>query len=533
VITLTIDNRVRISGEDLKKLDQQTIDQLKKICTHRNPAYRTWESFKRGKPPQEWLVTYKREGGGLSFPRGRLDEIFTVLGKVGYDRTGQTTADIIPQKLIWTGPELWEAQKRLVLSFGQQCKSSSGVGIWRSPPGSGKTIAALKAIQESMVRTLIVVPTDAVFQQWVERTREYLGIEPGIIKGSKRIIRDVTIASQGTLQNCIQDYVDQFGFLLVDEGHKVGSKTYQETIDQSKAAYRLAVTADERRSDGREVLIYDQFGTHVEEVTKEECYEKGTLVQVDVLLVESPFEFPSYVTVPPERKRYWKARGIKEDWQILANHRFEIRNEMEEVMINDWTRNELIVSVTRRYLGQGEHVIALSTRREHCLRLDSLLTQYAPTVRFMGNDENFEESRDRFARGEVKCAVGTYDKIGVGFEACRELGRGVFAMQESLAKKEGRMQFDQFTGRFARASRETNKTRAEVALIWDKKIYGVKPLKLLDSWGYNVRVQTLTGKILSAKEYLRSKDAKDHEKKATASDESDQGDFFKSNTFKR
>ncbi len=458
-------------------------------------------------------------------------EIYNLLGNPGWDRSGESF-ETVSQFPEWKGPELWDAQRRLVQSFDERRRRGQAEGIWRSPPGSGKTIAALKLVHEMMMKTLIIVPTDAVFQQWVERTREYLGIEPGVIKGAKRLIRDVTIASQGTLQNCMQDYTDQFGLLLVDEGHKVGSKTYQETIDQSKAAYRLAVTGDERRSDGREVLIYDQFGTHVEEVTKEECYEKGTLVQVDVLAVESPFDYPEYNIVSKESRAKSRRMGARQEWQILANHRFTIRNEMEEAMIADERRNDLIVSVVRRYLGQGQHVIALSTRREHCLKLDALLTAYAPTVRFMGADENFEESRDRFARGEVKCAVGTYDKIGVGFEACRELGRGVFAMQESLAKKEGRMQFDQFTGRFARASHETNKTRAEVALIWDKKIYRTKPLELLVSWGYNVRVLTLGGKILSAKEYLKSKDAKNA--KTPESDTSDeQGDFFKSNTFER
>lgn len=498
MITLTIDNRVRISGGDVKALPTEILDSLKKICTHKNPEWLAYQSFRRGYEPPEWLASWKREDrGALSFPRGRHPQMVGALASYGVQFKSVFHVTDIPAQFVWKGPELWESQQRLNDSY------TTDKGIWRSPPGSGKTNAALYAVYQLKQRTLIVAPTEAVFKQWVDRTKQFLGIEPGIIQQKKRTVRDVTIASQRTLWNCASEYADQFGFLIVDEAQKAASRTYQDAIDLSTAKYRLAVSGDERRADGRQVLIYDQFGEHIEEVTKQECYEAGTLVEVEIRVLETSFRFDKYRDLPAHIEKKLRYTSHARRNMAMRQHRFDTRHELDEAMIEDEQRNALIVRTAKRCLEEGQHVIALSKRREHCMRLDAILSSFAPTVRFIGDDDDFEESRDRFARGEVKCAVGTYQKIGVGFESHRELARGIFTMPVSVSDKEGRMQFEQFLGRFARAA--SGKTKAVVYYLHDQKIFGDKPVKLIASWAKNVTVQTLGGKVLTAAQYLKKR----------------------------
>lgn len=522
MIRIQIDNRIRISR--LEGIPNELIDELKLTCTHENPDRKKWLKFRKGYPPKEFEPTWRRESDGYSFPRGRLPELLEVLRSHDREIVNETIVHPV-QFGEWIGPEPWEKQWHLIHSF----LSLDTLQIWRSPPASGKTNAALRAIRDLGQRTLVIAPTDAIFEQWVQRARQNIrGCEVGIIKGKKIQIRDLTIGSQKTVHNHIGELKDQFGLIVVDECQLAASWTYQETIDKFTARHRLAISGHEKRADEKEYLIYDQFGTVVREVTRQEAEQAGMIVDVEVRIVESRYDDSEYRDLPHEMHfdRNGKRLSRSDIGRTTANHRFSQRKQLEERMARDVDRNALIVRLAQRCLEEREQVVVLSARREHCLRLDAMLSAFGPTSRFMGDDADFEESRSRFASGECKVAVGTFQKIGVGFESHRALARGVMA-SPVVSGPQSKMQFDQYRGRFARASTETGKRKAIVYYVHDHRVFGTKPVKLLAEWCRVCTVEDERGKVWTAQQYLGQK------RKASrddASKDNEQTELFRSAT---
>jgi superfamily II DNA or RNA helicase len=81
------------------------------------------------------------------------------------------------------------------------------LGVIVAPPGSGKTIVALKIVADKKQPTLIVVHRKQLAQQWAERISTFLGIpkhEIGHIgQGKNKIGSKITIATIQSLNKAI------------------------------------------------------------------------------------------------------------------------------------------------------------------------------------------------------------------------------------------------------------------------------------------------------------------------------------------
>lgn len=473
-IHFVVDSRVRIERATAQELEKrELLDAIRKLCTHPNPDFQTWLRYKRGKPPPAAISSAKREAnGGWSFPRGRLAQIGDLVGE------GSTVDDrrlCVPAKKVeWRGHQARPYQRRLINTGLAALESRAWcAGVFRSPQGSGKTDLTLELISKLGLRTLAVVPTQGIMGQWVERSRKYLNTEPGIIRGQKSKIGElITVGMQQTLMHRIGDFAHHFGAVVFDEAQLGAARTYQEVIDAVPALFRLAVSADEHRADGKEFLIYDQFGPVTAEVHRNEVLAAGGIVEVDVVVVPTEFEAGWYTSLEPEAK-------------------FLKRSALIKAMGDDPARNELAIEVARRCLGEGEQVLLLAAERDHCERLDSAICNYAPSVLLIGDALSvFERNRDELARGTARAGVGTYKAVGVGFESHPDLARGVLVTPVASNDK-GKMQFNQFLGRFARPA--AGKQRAVVYYMLDVRVFGKKPAMLIRRWCGNERVTVLLG----------------------------------------
>jgi hypothetical protein len=471
--------------------DRKLLDAIRKLCTHENPKLKSWYRYQRGFRPGEFVTSAQKErGGGFSFPRGIASAIVEIVPDALFeDRRVWVPAPT----LEWRGPQPYDYQQRCI-DAGHEALSARAWagGIWRSPPASGKTNAALKFIAEAGQRTLVIAPTSGVYSQWIERARNLLGTEPGEIQGKKKTIGEViTVGSQKTLWRYPKEFANEFGILLIDEAQLGASRTYQKVIDASSAGFRFAVSGDERRSDGREFFIYDQFGGVSAEVEKQEVIDSGGAVEVDVVIVPTEFECDWYKHLGPSDK-------------------FDQRDTMLQQMGADPDRNALVVEVVRRCAAEGGQVIALTLRRDHAERIDAALCAYGPSVLLVGGQ--VERNRVEFAQGRARFAVGTYQAIGVGFESHRELGRGVFAMPVvSSSNEKGVYQLNQFLGRFARSC--AGKGKAVCYYILDVRVFGKRPAALIRRWcGKDHTFVLLGDRVLPIDNWLKGKE-KAHEEK--------------------
>ncbi len=85
------------------------------------------------------------------------------------------------------------------------------------PTGGGKTFIALKAMAKLKVRTLILVITEELLEQWHERIHKYLGYWAGRLSGKYDELREITVCTYHTAVKRIDELRDYFDLVIADE----------------------------------------------------------------------------------------------------------------------------------------------------------------------------------------------------------------------------------------------------------------------------------------------------------------------------
>jgi len=108
------------------------------------------------------------------------------------------------------------------------------------------------AARENGLRSLVLVNTDELVQQTVEKL-ERVGVNAGIMKaGKNEWTRDVVVASVQTLSKATRLYnlpPNHFGLVITDECHYANAPSYQRVLWYFKDAFHLGVTATPFRGD--------------------------------------------------------------------------------------------------------------------------------------------------------------------------------------------------------------------------------------------------------------------------------------------
>lgn len=491
----TIDNRLRLQLRDLTDLQ---LEDLQRGFTYANPQYAKMAAMRRGKVPRgvpRFIHSWVLGGGELSLPRGGLAKVRSVLGLHGpVDVEDRTTlgdpalAGQLPRHILRLRPYQQHLQRAAI---------EREVALIRSPPGSGKTTVGYAIAAELQLPTLVVVPTDKIFRQWVRGVEKNLGMDPGgvgVIQGKRRTVRPLTIGMQQTLRSCARDYAGVFGLVIGDEAQRFAAETFFEVIDRLCARYRVGMTADERRADGKEFLIYDVFGEVACEVSRQTLLAEGAVLDAAIRVVPTEFRAAWYVALPPLRRLNAK-----------------VMERLTVELTGDRQRNELAMQVLGWCVAEQQPTITLATRREHCATLNSLsIARGWNSGLLLGGKESeveFSRTEAELADGELRQAVGTYQAVGVGFDLPL-VSRGIFAAP--CASRDARQQFAQYCGRFERVSPESGKRDSAIYYLWDQHVHGMAALRNIAKWKPNVTV--LRGDAwVPARQYIREETDRAHQ----------------------
>ena len=153
--------------------------------------------------------------------------------------------------------ELREDQEEIVTQV-------NGSAIINAQPSWGKTFCGIAIASRLKRKTLVVVHTLFLLEQWISEVKKTLGIEPGIISSSTyNIDSPITITNTQTYKKYADKLKKEFGTLILDEAHHSPASTFTDILEKSHAKVRIGLSATLNRKDGLGVLLPGYFSTTI------------------------------------------------------------------------------------------------------------------------------------------------------------------------------------------------------------------------------------------------------------------------------
>jgi superfamily II DNA or RNA helicase len=278
-------------------------------------------------------------------------------------------------------------------------------GILCAPTAFGKTAVAAWLIAQRKVNTLVLVHRRQLLDQWQARLAVFLDLPPesiGSIGGGKvrrTDIVDVAVIQSLRQKNAVQDYVAEYGQVIVDECHHLSAFTFEQVMRAIKAKFVSGLTATPTRKDGHHPIIQMQ------------CRSIRFGMTAKAMTEASPFQH----RVLPRLTTFQMQTGTA-DATIQDIYRALAQNE---------TRNELIVSDVRAALRDGRSPLLLTERTDHLLHLAYLLGGTSEHLYIlkggMGKKQRkaIDEAMNAVPVGAPRLILATGSYIGEGFDDAR------------------------------------------------------------------------------------------------------------------
>lgn len=256
-----------------------------------------------------------------------------------------------------------------------------GSSIICAKPGWGKTFTALCIAHKFSMKTLVVVHTKALAEQWQGEVRKVFGFGAGLIgDGVKNYAPPIVIGLVRSVDNMRKDLRDKFGLIIIDECHHCPASTFLRTLSAMKNSVTIGLSATPKRRDGKHVVLPDYFGTKMFYPTVE-----NTLTP-KITVVDLPMNIPG---------------GVGDAWAERINQLAE----------NDGYRG-YVSAVVEAEKRKGRKVMVLSDRT---VFLEEMSAQDPDSVCIVGSTSDRRGELDKIKNGDKKVLYGaiTIFKEGV------------------------------------------------------------------------------------------------------------------------
>lgn len=237
-------------------------------------------------------------------------------------------------------------------------------GVLSATTGFGKTVIGAKIISEKKVNTLILVHTQQLATQWIDRLEEFLIINEKIEEapiskkgrkknnqiigqlggGKKRVNGIIDVAIMQSLfdrEKNVKELVNDYGMIIVDECHHVSASSFNRILSKAKARNVYGLSATPIRKDGQHPIIFMQCGPIRYKVDAKKEAEKREF---------DHFIIPRFTSF---RKPLYQN---EKEWHISDIYKHLCENKL---------RNKLIVDDIEKSVNDGRHPIVLTERISH------------------------------------------------------------------------------------------------------------------------------------------------------------------------
>ncbi len=300
------------------------------------------------------------------------NEVFVPRGLVGkllrFCRENKIENEFIDerkkQKAI---PYLFNAQLREHQQAALESTAKKDLGVIVAPPGSGKTIVALKIISDKQQPALIIVHRKQLVEQWIERVETFLGIPKNEIgkigQGKSKVGKKITIATIQSLSKELgktdkENILTAFGTIIVDECHHIPAETFRNTIAKLQTFYLYGLTATPFRKYNDGKLIFTHLGEVIAEIKTSEI---STSKQAKIIIRNTELDVP-------------------------FNSKTDKFETLSKNLVHDSVRNKLILEDVRAEINKGKKVVIITERKEHIDSLYQYLKQSYETITLSGED---------------------------------------------------------------------------------------------------------------------------------------------------
>ncbi|WP_031485171.1 DEAD/DEAH box helicase [Maridesulfovibrio frigidus] len=375
----------------LSDIPSALVDEIKESLTLMNPAFVNAMKYGRNaRRIKKHIKMYTGDSKGrLHCPRGFGIELHKLAKEAGEDIIYEDNRrELEPVDFVFKG-ELRPYQQEALQSFSLPTQ-----GVLEAGTGAGKTIMALALIAERKQPCLVIVHTKELLLQWVERARQFLGIEVGQVGNGKFNIQPFTVATIQTARNRLEKLTPVFGHVVVDECHRAPASTFQEVVTSFDAKYLTGLSATPYRNDGLDRMIDMSLGNVVHRVDPELLRETGAILKPEIHTVNTAFSFVG----DPSNQYPLMMTAIAEDYD----------------------RNSLIAGCVIGELEQNSGTLLLvADRTAHLDALAGILEVQGVSVSVLTGKTPAGEREaivENLNAGKIKVLASTASLIGEGFD---------------------------------------------------------------------------------------------------------------------
>jgi superfamily II DNA or RNA helicase len=381
-------------------LPSPLINQIKRLAAFQNPEFYKKQSMRLSTARTPRVIACAEDlPQYVGLPRGRQTELEELLRGYGVSlEVVDERVDGEPFGFRFRGNLTPVQQKAVSALLGHD------IGVFVAPPGVGKTVVGTYLVAERGCSTLILVHRRPLLDQWLSQLSLFLGIEPkeigqigaGKQTGNGRL--DVAMIQSLVRKEKVQDFVANYGQVIVDECHHLPAVSFERVLAEAKARYVVGLTATPQRRDGHHPITEMQLGP-----------------------VRFAIDPKSHAAQRPfAHKLVVRQTGFKTSSETPPSIQ-----ELYAALAADEKRNRLILDDVIQALEEGRSPILLTERKDHleyfAVQLEKFARHLVVLQGGMGVKER-REVKERLAaipNREERLVLATGRYIGEGFDDAR------------------------------------------------------------------------------------------------------------------
>ena len=374
-------------------LTQPLANRLIRLAAFQNPEYYKAQQMRFSVWDKPRIIgCAENHPNHIALPRGCLDDVKQLLqdNGMGLQITDERYQGA-PIACEFNGCLRKEQQEAVTVVIRHDA------GVLCAPTAFGKTVTAASIIATRKVNTLIIVNRTDLLQQWLEQLQLFLECESNVLGrlgGGKRnpsLKIDVAVMQSLVRKGEVNEIVERYGQIIVDECHHISSVSFERLMKQVKARYVLGLTATPERRDGHQPVIFMQCGPIRHRAKAAETAPR--------ILQVVPHTIASENLVESEK--------IQEIFQHL---------------VEDLQRNRCIVKDAIEAYQQGRKVLLLTERTGHLGTLWQLLDGKIENLFLLHGRlskkkrKTVKEGLQALSENEPRLLLATGRLIGEGFD---------------------------------------------------------------------------------------------------------------------